>query len=304
MDDPSENAAYLDRYLHQSGADANGNGRLDFNEFKLFCQHAKVDLADRAVAKKTSGRKSSQVGQVAPSDTGSRAAKRTAGVGQAGGYSDEAKEFLRKKKEAKAKEMADIAERNRLAAKENKKRIKDKEKAASQRASAIMDNSAHAKAKAGMDKQREADAKIHRKSSQAHSREVQDKAEALNTSRDAVKKQGTIDQSKMNNEYADQKAKADAQREQDEARSAKDARAHEREVQGRADELNASRDAVKKQGTIDQSKMNNEYADQKEKMDAQRVLDEAKSSISQREHEREVKSRTAELAEERAERKA
>ena len=241
MDDSSENAAYLDRCLHQSGADANGNGRLDFDEFKHFCQYAKVDSADRAVAKKKGGRKSSHVGQVAPSDTGSdtgsRAAKRTAGVGQAGGYSDEAKEFLRKKKEAKAKEMADTAERNRMAAKENKKRIKDKENAATRRASSLMDNSAHSKAKLGLDKQREANAKVQRKSSQAHSREVQDKAEALNTSRDAVKKQGTIDQSKMNNEYADQKAKADAQREQDEARAAKDARVHEREVKGRTAEL-------------------------------------------------------------------
>jgi hypothetical protein len=133
MDDSSENAAYLDRCLHQSGADANGNGRLDFDEFKHFCQYAKVDSADRAVAKKKGGRKSSHVGQVAPSDTGSdtgsRAAKRT--------------EFLRKKKEAKAKEMADTAERNRMAAKENKKRIKDKENAATRRASSLMDNSAH-----------------------------------------------------------------------------------------------------------------------------------------------------------------
>ena len=212
MDDPAENPEFLQQYLEDSGADANHNGRLDFDEFKVFARYAKIERYDRQTAvrrrasleeiesKKKRRRSRTSRSSVTPAEQvemTDRQRKRTAGSGQATGYSKEALEHIRKKKEAKAKEMAEIAARNAAAAREQRKRIEAKKKAAAQRTKKSMDNTDHFKTKAELDKQHEKDRAKHRRSTKEHEKAHARFSAQLNQEVGAVKNKKAVDASQV-----------------------------------------------------------------------------------------------------------
>eukprot|EP00035_Acanthoeca_spectabilis_P008084 m.148284 g.148284 ORF g.148284 m.148284 type:complete len:586 (-) comp14206_c0_seq1:197-1954(-) len=315
MDNPEENPEFLDAYLKDSGADKNNNGRIDFGEFKIFARYARVNKDGRKAVKKTSTvvkkRRASRMDSVSPSPRSpgggrvtpaesrspesTRAAKRTAGVGQSAGYSPEALELLRKKKEARAREMAEVAARNAAATREQRKRIKQREQEAAERTRKSMENKEHFKKKKQLDAAHQKDLKAFQKATRQHEKEYAKLASKLDAGLDEVKKQQSISRSKMNLDYEKRKQERDAMRTRELREAEQSRQRHERAYAKKAAELDAMLAAVKEKEHVDPSQMNQEYAARKAERDAERQQAILDAEEARRQHERAWAKTAAEL---------
>jgi hypothetical protein len=292
MDDPSKNPEFLDQYLADSGSDANNNGRIDFGEFKTFARYAKV----QKFARKPPPKRRMSMKKVVPSEKQSeRAKKRSAGVGQSSGYSKEAQALLRRKKEARANEIAEMAARNAATKKAMKKRISAREKEAAEKTRSSMENSKHFKNKKKLDDAHDKDRDATKRSSKEHERSYAKTAANLNNQVQDMKSKHSVDASQMNTDYLKRKAERNTQREEELEAAHASVRVHERETNKKAAELDAQVAAIRARTTVDQSQMNTDYTENKAEFDAKREKDLVAALAAIKAHEHEVAKKAKEL---------